>query len=296
MASLTLADASKLGLNQLVSGLIDEIVTVDQVYGVLPFEEILGNAKQYTRVNALGDAQFLGFGDTITAKAQGTFTSAFATLSTIVGDVEIDARIMAQGIGANAGNDPVQSAIMSKAKSVARLYQGAMINGTAAGGQFDGLKTLVSAGQKVAGGALSFEKLDEMLGKVKSKGGQVDALIMCERDIRTLRALKRALGGSSESDRVMVNGVNMEAYAGVPVLRNDWIVPNAGESDVYAVNFEDGGKTGITGFVDQFGNSIQVENVGPMESKDQHLIRVKFYAGFGLYNTLGVSMIEGVTV
>lgn len=299
MASITLAEASKLGLNDLASGVIENIVTVNQMYQFLPFDEIYGNALAYNRENVLGDAQALALGGTITAKAAPTFTQVTTALTTLVGDAEIDGRLIAQGVGSNAGNDMIAAQIASKSKSVSRLYQNLMIGGdSAVAGQFDGLKKLVSAGQKVAGGALSFEKLDELLHKVKSKDGQVDALVMCERDIRALRVLKRALGGASDSDRVMVNGISMEAYAGVPVLRNDWIVPAGSPlaSDVYAINFDEGGRNnGVAGLVDQFGSAIGVENVGAMETKDQYIYRVKFYAGLAVFSDLGIAMIEGVT-
>lgn len=299
MASITLAEASKLGLNDLASGVIENIVTVNQMYNFLPFDEVYGNALAYNRESVLGDAQALALGGTITAKAAPSFTQITTALTTLIGDAEIDGRLIAQGVGSNAGNDLIAAQVASKAKAVSRLYQGMLITGdSASAGQFDGLKKLVSAGQKVVGGALSFEKLDELLHKVKSKDGQVDALVMCERDIRALRVLKRALGGASDADRVMVNGISMEAYAGVPVLRNDWITPAGSPlaSDVYAVNFDDGGRSnGIAGLVDQFGSSIQVENVGAMETKDQHIYRVKFYSGFAVFSDLGVAMIEGVT-
>lgn len=299
MASITLAEASKLGLNDLAAGVIENIVTVNQMYQFLPFDEIYGNALAYNRENVLGDAQALALGGTITAKAAPTFTQVTTALTTLVGDAEIDGRLIAQGVGSNAGNDMIAAQIASKSKSVSRLYQSLMIGGdSAVAGQFDGLKKLVSAGQKVAGGALSFEKLDELLHKVKSKDGQVDALVMCERDIRALRVLKRALGGASDSDRVMVNGISMEAYAGVPVLRNDWIVPAGSPlaSDVYAINFDEGGRNnGVAGLVDQFGSAIGVENVGAMETKDQYIYRVKFYAGLAVFSDLGIAMIEGVT-
>ena len=55
MATVTLAEASKLGLNDLQAGVVENIVTVNAMYQVLPFETILGNALAYNRENALGD-------------------------------------------------------------------------------------------------------------------------------------------------------------------------------------------------------------------------------------------------
>lgn len=296
MASITFAEASKLGLNDLSAGVIESIVTSNQMYNVLPFDEIFGNALAYNRENVLGDAQALALGGTITAKAAASYNQVTTALTTIVGDAEVDARLIAQGVGGNAGNDLVAAQIASKAKSVGREFQRMLIAGdTTTAGEFDGLKKLVPAGQKVTGGVLTFEKLDELLHLVKSKDGEVDALVMNAREIRKLRALQRALGGTS-GDEVSVNGIVMPAYAGIPVLRNDWIAIASDASDVYAVNFDDGSrKVGIAGLIDTFSQGVQVENVGPMETKDQHIFRVKMYGSFALFSQLGAAMIEGVT-
>lgn len=301
MASITLAEASKLGLPQLVAGIIDEIVTVDKMFSVLPFTEVYGNSHKYVREATMADAQVLGLGDAITARSGGTRTEVFAGLSRFVGDIEIDGQLLAQGVGSNAGNSLLETQIRAKAKAVAYAYQNQLINGDVAVDSkgFDGLRKLVTAGQTVTGGTLSFAKLDELASLVKTKGAQPDAFVMSMADILRLRALKRALGGASDSDQVMINGVNFEAYMGVPVLRNDWIkaagAAGVEGTDIYAINFEDGTNSGVAGLVDQFGNMVQVEDVGASESKDEHIWRVKMYAGLALHSTLGLAAIKGVT-
>ena len=296
MASITLIEASKLGLNDQAAGVIESIVTVNQMFALLPFDEIFGNALAYNREKTLGDAQALGLGGTITAKGAAEYTQVTSTLTTLIGDAEIDSRLVAQGVGGNAGNDLVGTQIASKAKAVGRLYQNLLINGdTTNVNEFNGLKKLVPAGQKVTGGALTFEKLDELLHKVKSKDGQVDAILMNEREIRTLRTLQRSLGGTS-GDQVSINGIVFPAYAGVPVFRNDYIAIDTDASDVYAVNFDDGDrKTGIAGLTDSFNSGVVVQDVGAMESKDQHIFRIKMYSSFAVFSELAVAMIEGVT-
>lgn len=301
MASITLAEASKLGLPQLVAGVMDEIVKVDKLFSVLPFTEIFGNSHKYVRESTMADSQILGIGDSITARSSGTVTEVFAGLSTFGGDFEINGQLLAQGVGSNAGNSLLEQKIRAKAKAVAYQYQNELINGDVAVNAkgFDGLRKLVTAEQTVTGGALSFSKMDELASLVKTKGGQPDAFIMSTRDILRLKELKRALGGASDSDTVMINGVNFEAYLGVPILRNEWIVAQgvdgADGTDVFAVNFEDGTGAGIAGLVDQFGHSIQYEDVGPSQSKDEYIYRVKMYAGLALHSTLGLAAIKGVT-
>lgn len=302
MASITLAESSKLGLDDLVSGVIENIVTVNPIFQVLPFQDIDGNAKAYNRENALGDAEALAIGGTITAKAAASYTLVTTPLTTLIGDAEVNGLLQAQRVGANGGNDLVAAQIASKAKSVARLYQNLMINGdTGNAGEFDGLAKLVAGSQEVAaGGALSYAKLDELMHKVKSKDGYVDFIMMNEREIRAKRALDRALGGTTPEYVSVAEGLVMDAYMGVPIFRNDWIVTNGGagtnEASVFAGNFDDGSeKVGIAGLTSAMNMGIHVQNVGAKEAADEDIYRVKFYSAFALYSALSVAELTGVT-
>jgi hypothetical protein len=69
MASVTLAESAKLALNELVAGVIENVITVNQMFEILPFDGIEGNALAYNRENALGDVQALGIDGTVTATA-----------------------------------------------------------------------------------------------------------------------------------------------------------------------------------------------------------------------------------
>ena len=99
MTTVTLAEAGKLTQNDLVSGVIENVVTTNPVFNLIPFEPINGNAKAYNRENALGDVQTLGVGGTITAKTAASFTTVTTTLTTIIGDAEVNGLIIAQGVG-----------------------------------------------------------------------------------------------------------------------------------------------------------------------------------------------------
>lgn len=306
MASITLAEASKLGLNDLVSGVIENIVTVNEIYNFLPFQDVDGNAKAYNRENALGDAQALAIGGTITAKAAASYTPVTTALTTIIGDAEVNGLLQAQRVGRNGGNDLVAAQIASKAKSVGREYQRQMIVGdTGNAGEFDGLVSLVPAGQQItATDVLSYADLDALLHAVKSKDGQVDFLMMPARTIRSLRALDRALGGTN-GEYVNMNGIVMPSYAGIPVFRNDWIptdVDNslgtgtATDTYVFAGNFDDGSeKVGIAGLTSAENMGIHVQNVGAKETADEDIFRVKFYSSFAMYSGLSVAMLKEVS-
>jgi len=130
MASVTLAESAKLSQDQLVVGLIESVITVNHMFELLPFEGISGNALAYDRENALGDVQNVGVGDPITAKSAATFTQVTSSLTTIVGDAEVNGLIQATR---SNKMDQTGVQIASKAKSAGRQFQNHLINGT---GQF----------------------------------------------------------------------------------------------------------------------------------------------------------------
>lgn len=301
MASLTLAEAQKLGLDDLASGVIENIVTVNPIYNVLPFDQINGNALTYNRENVLGDVQLADIDGTITAKAPATYTKVTSTLTTIVGDAEVAGLIVAQNIGANAGNDPVALQIASKAKAVGRKYQELMILGDSVNpNEFDGLVKLTPASQQVDANqaSLTFTMLDDMLNLVKAKNGQVDYIMMPDKGLTKLKALLRGLGGTT-AEYVEMGGQRVLFYDGIPVFRNDWIPTNLGvgsdESYVFAGTFDDGSRSnGIAGLTSFNNMGIHVEPVGASETRDTHIWRVKFYASFAVFSNLAVSLIREV--
>lgn len=298
MASVTLAESAKLSQDQLVAGVIENVISVDQFFGVLPFQGIDGNALSYNRENALGDVQVAGVGDTITAKNAATFTKVTDNLTTIIGDAEVNGLIEA-----TRSNITNQTAVQvaSKAKSAGRKYRDMLINGTGANDEFSGLASLVAAGQSVAaGGALSFELLDELLHKVVDKDGQVDYIIMSDRDLRKYRTLLRALGGASIGDVVTLpNGAQVPAYSGTPIFRNQYVPTNGGggtESTVFAGNLDDGSmKVGIAGLTAAREAGVAVRSIGESETKDETITRVKWYCGLANFSEKGLAALTGVT-
>ena len=304
MASVTLAESAKLSQDDLVAGVIENDITVNRIFEVLPFEGIEGNALAYNRENVLGDVQVAGVDATITAKAAATFTQVTSTLTTIIGDAEVNGLIEA-----TRSNITSQTAtqIGSKAKSVGRKYQDMLINGTGAGDQFDGLINLCAAGQTVDtgvdGSALSFAIMDELIDTVTAKDGQVDFFQMNARTIRSFMELLRGLGGASIGDVVTLpSGVQVPAYRGVPIFRNDWIPINqtkgtsTNTTTIFAGCLDDGSRTvGLAGLTASRSAGINVVDVGESETKDNRIWRVKWYSGLALFSEKALACADGIT-
>src|SRR5690554_5455059 len=149
MASVTLAESAKLAQDELVAGVIENIITVNRFFDVLPFDGIEGNSLAYNRENVLGDVINAGVGTTFSGAGAGknpaTFTRVNSNLTTIMGDAEVNGLIQATRSG--DGNDQTAVQIASKAKSAGRQYQNQLINGTGTNNEFAGLLQLVAAGQ-----------------------------------------------------------------------------------------------------------------------------------------------------
>ena len=116
MASVTLAESAKLTQNDLAAGVIEDVITVNHMFQFLPFDPIEGNALSYNREATLGDVQSAGVDDTITAKAAATFNNVTASLTTILGDAEVNGLI--QSTRSSDGNDQTATQISGPTPSV----------------------------------------------------------------------------------------------------------------------------------------------------------------------------------
>ena len=299
MASVTLAESAKLTTDMLLAGVIENVVSVNPIFEIMPFMEIEGNSLQYNRENSLGDVQYLGVGGTITAKAAATFTKVNSGLTTIIGDAEVNGLIQATR---SNFTDQKATQIASKAKSLGRKYQDGMVNGDGTSDSFVGLSALVPAAQKVlAVGAYTLTTLDQLIDLVKDKDGAPDYFMMSSRSIRTFWSLLRALGGASINEVVRLpSGRSVPMYRDIPIFRNDWIPINGGagvnETSIFCGCFDDGSGThGISGLTAMDAAGIRVTEVGESETKDETITRVKMYASFALFSELGIAAAVAVT-
>jgi hypothetical protein len=304
MPTVTLAESAKLSQDMLVSGVIENIITVDRFFDVLPFTEIEGNALSYNRENTLGDVELLAAGGTISAKNPATFTPVTTSLTTIIGDAHVNGLIQA-----TRSNITDQKAVQvaSKAKNVGQTFRNQLINGDGTGANVEGLLSLLAAGQTVDSGAngsnLSFDLMDELLDNVTDKNGEVDYIMMPSRTIRSYFALLRALGGAGIGETVQLpSGIEVPGYRGVPIFRNDNIPTNQTKgtatgvtTTVLAGTVDDGSESyGIAGLTAMGEAGIRVTDLGEAENEDESITRIKFYCGLANFSEKGLAGIDGI--
>lgn len=303
MPSVTLTEAAKLVQNPLISGVIESIVTVNKMYSVLPFDQIQGNAIEYSVENSVGGVAYTPIGGSQAipagAKTAATFARRTVGLKPMIGDAYVDHFIQST---MGSQNDQKAVQVASKAKGIGRQFQDTMINGDVAVDalSFDGLAKLVPAGQTIAtaagGTSLTFEMLDELIAMIKAKDGQVDFFMMPDALERKYLSLLRSLGGAYIGETVTLpGGQSVMAYRGVPIFRNDWIPVAAGKSSIYTGCFDDGSrKLGISGLTSQINSGIFVTELGEAEDSNDTITRVRFYCGMASFNDLGVARAQYV--
>jgi len=305
MASLTLVEAAKIQQNPLISGVIESVVTVNQMFNKLPFDHIVGNALLYTRENAIGGVAPIGIGggsNTIPsgAKDPATFTPVTTPLKALIGDALVD-----HFVETTMGNQNDQRGVQvsSKAKGLGREYQRQLILGNSGSAplEFDGLQVLTPSGQMVdqASTAYTLEGLDALLSKVLSKDGAVDFIMMPDIVQRKHLQILRASGGAGIGEvQTLPNGEQQMYYRGIPIYRNDWI-PITGTTtqltDVYAGCFDDGSrKVGIAGLTSVVQSGIFVSYVGEAEQTNDTITRLRFYASLAVFSQLGIARLQNV--
>ena len=249
------AEAAKLSNNDLVAGVIEEMIERDQTFAMVPFVETMGKAYVYNREDesdmddhitgsvATAGVSFLDPNDTVLER--GTkFVEVTTNLRIIAGDVDVD-KFLSGTMSDTTSQLAAQ--IAAKAKIVGSIWKRTFVNGDNGTNakEFDGINQLVTAGQTIAtatdGVALTFEKLDELKDLVPNGA---DALIMHSVTYRAFKALVRALYGTAP-EHIMYQDFGMvPSYDGTPILINDFLsitetqgTASGNCTSVYAVRF-----------------------------------------------------------
>lgn len=310
MSTPTLAEASKLINNDLVSGIAEDILTIDPMYEVMPWTPYSGQALLVNREDALGDAQFLAVGGTITAKAPLTTDQATYSATTLVGDAEVNGLVQAQS--SSAGVDQMVTEVRSKAKKIGRMIQSGIVTGGGSSPEMNSLHSMVDAGQYTpasAGQDISIDLLDMLTGLVKAKDGMVDWIMMNGSTLRKYKALIRALGGANETIvQTMTNGTTrtINLFEGIPVYQNDYItstetangaaLTGGALTSVYAGVWDDGTRKVGLSMIHPEGMpaGISIDAIGQKETKDERIVRIKVYCNAASFNRKGIARLASI--
>ncbi len=303
-------EAEHLSNNQLISGVIDEIIDRDDLFSILPFVKTEGKAYVYNREKTLGGADWLDPNDPVNESA-ATFQEVVAKLRILAGDVDID-KFLAQTLSDTNNQMAIQ--IAKKAKTVGREFHRALATGdsTVNPKMFDGLPKLLADAQAYAataggnqivsaganGNPLTLSMLDELCDAIPNGA---DVIVMRRGTIRAFRALLRATYGTDAVMQMMENfGRPMLTHNGIPVIMNEFLAGNetkgtsiGNTTSVYALRLNE--LDGLHGLYGGDNAGIVVENIGTVQNKDATRIRLKWYSGLALKSTRSIAGLQGVT-
>jgi hypothetical protein len=294
------ADAERLSNNQLVSGVIEEIIKRDAIYALLPF--VGTNHKAYV-YNREGTLPTINFADVNSALPEGapTNTQVTVTLKILAHNVDID-KFLA-GTMADTNNQ-VAEALAGAAKAVDMKFRDTLVNGDVTGDplSFDGIKRLVTGAQTISAGtngaALTFDMLDALCDQVLT--GRPDALIMRYGTYRALKALMRQSGGMvPEQLKVREFNGTIPSYDGIPIVLSEYLPGNETQgsnsttTSIYAARFNT--TDGIHGIYGDPTAGVVVEDLGTRESYDAWRYRLKWYVSLALKSTKSLARLSGIT-
>jgi len=294
------SEAEKLSNNQLIAGVIEEIIDRDATFALLPFVRAEGKAYVYNRETTLGTVDFLDPNEVVPEGA-ATFTEVTAYLRILAGDVDID-KFLIQTMSDTSSQVAIQLA--AKAKLIKRKFQQTFATGDngANAKEFDGIVNLVAAGQKIEAGtngaALSLSMLDELKDAVPNG---VDAFVMRPGTLRAWKQLVRASGGTTPDHMQIQNltGVSVPSHDGVPIIVNEFLPGDetVGTNDdtcsIYAVRMNEA--DGLHGLYGGDNAGVVFEEIGTVQNKDAFRYRMKWYTGLALKSTKSLAALNGIS-
>ena len=299
MAILTLVEAKKHFNDPVAAGVADTLVSVDPMFEVIPAIGIAGSSLIVNQETTGGAAAWY---NTATSTLIETAADAYAepnastartfTLHPVVGQAIVTK--FHQATSAASGVDQLAMQIASKARNIGRMVRTSLVStvsyAPAGLDQFAGISGVTQPSTTDV-----FECLDALMDGVKSKDGQVDAIVVNEEVMRVIRRCARARNQHFEYFTTPVSGQNILSYNGTPIFRNQNIAAEDGDdkSWIYALNFESGGNDGLALiYPDGTNAGIEVNVYGESEIYHADTARVSQICGWAMYNDDGATSMQ----
>lgn len=291
-------EALKLAVEDRQRGVIEEIITDDAMFALMPFTQVADETYSYVREGELAEGAFVAPYEVLEESAS-TFVPVDTKIVRFAGQVDIDNFMDEVQSGLNP---QTATQIAMKAKGMGRQFRKQVVQGNKTTNplSFDGLRQLVVADRTLSAGvngnAVSFSALDELLDTVPLGA---DALVMRRGTWRAIKALNRAFGGNTADMAQLKNFGTVPAYDGVPVIINEFLHDdevqgtNTATSSIYAVRFNEA--DGVHGLFKGATAGLRMENIGLLQDRDATRYRLKWYAGMALKATHSLARLRGVT-
>ena len=288
--ALTLLEAQKHAKTPAELAVVTELAA-GQLMSVLPFRNIEGNGIFWKREESLPDVGFRNYNGAL-EESYAEVSQQSESLKLFGGDIKVDSAIVnLEGAEAKAYQ------VQSRVRSMRMAWESLFINGDSnqSPSEFDGLAARIQAGSSQyfanGAGALSLDKLDEVIDNVDAQGGT--KYIVCSKSAR--RALTRQArdNGQIEIGRSEF-GYQQTTYMGMPLLELDRDHKNVAildsdpaAQDLYVVSFGNDHLTGIQ------NGGVNVRELGESFDRPQLITRVEWYCGMALINGRAAARLAG---
>jgi HK97 family phage major capsid protein len=296
---LLIEEAAKLSQDDMVRGVIEEIIDVGSLYALLPFVRVNGKAYDYNRESTLSEGTFLDPYDPVEEGA-ATFEQVITRLRILAGDVDLDNFLVETQSDTNS---QLAIQLAAKAKGIARKFERTLLNGNNAvnSKEFDGITRLVTADMTLIAGAngaaLTLGMLDELKDAVKNGA---DCFMMRSGTWRAIKGIMRATGGMVPEMLQLPNfGAGVPAFDGMPVVINDYLPQNETQgtntatTSIYAMRLNE--TDGVHGIYGGASAGLRMEEIGTIQNKDAKRYRMKWYVGLALKSTQSLARLKGIT-
>lgn len=294
-------EAERLSPEDMLRGVIEELLYRDDLLGLLPFSRTDGKALVYIREKTNSEGVFLDVNEVVPEGAS-EFEEVTTKLRILIGDVDVDKFL--DSTMSNLNNQKALQ-IAAKAKGMATAFRRAVVQGnnTSDPKSFDGIgKIITDTGNFITaganGGAVSLALLDELIDKMD--GRRPDALMMRSGTLRALKALWRVAGGNTGGMLQIDNyGLSVPQHDGIPIILNDFIPANVAQGSasntcsIYALRLNE--VDGLHGLFGGEAGGLTIEDVGTVQNKDATRTRLKWYCGLALKSTKSLAAIKGIT-
>jgi hypothetical protein len=147
-------------------------------------------------------------------------------------------------------------------------------------------------GSGANGATLALASLDKLVDLVR--GAKPDLLLMSRRSRRKIQNLARAAGTNLLIGEGKL-GEMVEYFNGIPVAISDWVKDNydvgtaSDCSVIFALQMGEGAVCGLSS-----PETIQVERLGSLETKDCTRTRIKWYCSMAVFSYVKAAMLTGV--
>lgn len=282
-------EAEKLSQEDMLRGVIEEFIYKDDLFNIMPFSPTEGKALVYHREKTLATGNWLDPNEVVLEGAS-TFDEVTTQLRILIGDVDVDKFLDGTMSDLNA-QKAIQ--IASKVKGMRTQFRDALINGSQANKQFDGLAILTPSTQIITAGGtdMAFSMFDELTDAVTMGA---DCIMMRSEHVRAYKAMLRLMGGNTGGMMQMANFDRpILTHDGCPIIVNDFIPKAAGAADIYAFRLDE--HNGLHGlFASGHPAGFAIEDIGTVQNKDATRTRVKMYVGMALKATHALAKLEAV--